>query len=213
MILLLSNHGGIEFGLMVSKNQGRIGHLYGPGGQRGPWPEIPYALDNGAWPAHKNKREWSEADWRALLWWSLLSGQKPLWAVVPDVVGDREQTIDRWGQYSAIVIGHGFRPAFAVQDGMTFDDVPSNDCMLFLGGSTEWKEKAIEPWCKAYPERVHVARVNTWPRLLKCWNSGAASIDGTGWFHDAQRKDLLRFLRETAESANARTEARLEGVR
>lgn len=161
MIVMVSNDCGIEAGLLAGRHPGRIGHLYSPGGQRGPWPEIPFGLDNGAWSAHKNGREWDSAEWRELLRWSLLSGHRALWAVVPDVVGDRAATLRLWLQYAAEVRRLGFRPALAVQDGMTFDDVPDDDAVLFLGGSTEWKENAIAPWCARFPGRVHVARVNS----------------------------------------------------
>lgn len=206
-MVMVANQTGIEVGLLAGRYPGRIGHLFSPGGQRGP--HLPYALDNGAWPAHKNKAAWSEAEWRHLISWSAMSGIRPLWAVVPDVVGDREQTIERWHRYSAIVRAHGFRCAFAAQDGMTPDDVPDDECVVFLGGSTDWKLSVIDPWCARFPGRVHVARVNTWDRLIKCWRAGAVSVDGTGWFHkgrsqvSSQTNDLRRFLRETSDVSRA----------
>lgn len=201
-MIQISNQTGLEVGLLAGRYPGRIGHLYSPGGQRGPWPEIPYALDNGAWPAFKNGRTWDEAGWRDLMRWAALSGIPPLWALVPDVVGDRDGTLERWPVYAPTVVAYGWKCGFAVQDGMTFADVPDEQCMLFLGGSTEWKEAAIAPWCAAFPGRVHVGRVNTWRRLVKCWRAGAVSVDGTGWFHKAgnQNADLRKFLRETTEA-------------
>ena len=197
---MVSNQTGIEVGLLAAQNPGRIGHLYSPGAQRGPWRELPYALDNGAWPAHKNARAWDVAAWRALLRWASMSGIAPLWALVPDVVGDRDGTLALWREHKGLD-GHGFRRAFAVQDGMRFADVPDDECALFLGGSTEWKERAIPEWCSAFPGRVHVGRVNTWARLLACYEAGATSVDGTGWFHKQgqQRNDLRKFLRETSQ--------------
>jgi hypothetical protein len=150
-----------------------------------------------------NKQDWNEDEWRALLVWAAMSGIPPLWCVVPDVVGNREETLERWHQYAHAVKAYGWRCAFAAQDGMTFDDVPDNECVVFLGGSTEWKESAIEPWCRRFPGRVHVARVNGWDRLVKCWRAGAISVDGTGWFHKSNSKHasqfnkLNKFLRET----------------
>jgi len=200
---MVSNATGMEVGLLAGRYPGRIGHLFSPGGQRGPWMELPYALDNGAWGAHLNGRKWNEAEWRALLTWAAMSGIRPLWCVVPDVVANRELTIERWSLFAPAVRAFGWRPAFAVQDGMTFDDVPDAECVLFLGGSTPWKLAAIKPWCARFPGRVHVARVNTWDRLVLCWRSGAISVDGTGWFHKTNSKtggqaaDLRKFLRET----------------
>lgn len=207
MIVMPSNQTGMEVGLLAGKYPGRIGHLYSPGGQCGPWPEVPYALDNGAWSAFKNGEPWDQVDWVRLLLWASMTGLRPLWALVPDVVGDREATLKLWPVCMPTVRFYGFRPAFAVQDGMTFDDVPDDECMLFLGGSTEWKESAIEPWCKSFPGRVHVGRVNGWDRLVKCWRAGAVSVDGTGWFHRTNSKKggqyaaLRKFLRETSQVA------------
>jgi len=208
---MTSNRAGVEIGLLAGRHPGRVGHLISPGAQRGPWREIPYALDNGAWPAWKNGRAWSENEWRHLLHWAALSGITPLWAVVPDVVADRDATLARWPVYSTVIRSFGFRCAFAVQDGMTFDDVPDDECVLFLAGSDvgNWKVKNIKPWCARFPGRVHVARVNTWDRLLLCWRAGAISVDGTGWFRKKgqQDKDLRKFLRETSEEQPLRAVA------
>jgi hypothetical protein len=216
MLVMVSNATGIEVGLLAGQYPGRIGHLFSPGGQRGPWRELPYALDNGAWPAFLNDEPWSEAEWRNLIAWAAISGIAPLWALVPDVVGDRAATLERWAKYEAPVRAHGFRPAFAVQNGMTFADVPSDDCVLFLGGDDKFKDAAIGPWCARYPGRVHVGRVNTWGRLVACWRAGAISVDGTGWFRkgrsmtNSQSNDLRKFLRETtnADKENAPLPAR-----
>lgn len=201
--MMVSNATGIEVGLLAGRHPGRIGHLFSPGGQRGPWVEVPYALDNGAWPAHLHKTDWSEAEWLHLIQWAVMSGILPLWALVPDVVANREATLERWVKYAPVVRSFGLRCAFAIQDGMTFDDVPDDECMLFIGGSDSFKDAAIEPWCTRFPGRVHVARVNYWDRLLACWRAGAASVDGTGWFRkgrsigSSQSNDLRKFLRET----------------
>jgi hypothetical protein len=201
-MVMVSNQTGVEVGLLAGKHPGLVGHLFSPTAQRGPWREIPYALDNGAWPAHLSGEEWNVDEWRHLLRWAALCGVPPLWAVVPDVVGNRAETLARWPQYVEEVRALGFRPAFAVQDGMAFEDVPDHECMLFIGGSDAFKDAAIDPWCTRFPGRVHVARVNGWDRLTRCWKAGAVSVDGTGWFNKgrggySQHADLRKFLRET----------------
>lgn len=203
-MVMVSNATGIEVGLLAGKYPGRIGHLFSPGGQRGPWEEIPHGLDNGAWPAFLNDEPWNEAEWRHLLVWAALAGIPPQWALVPDVVADRDGTLRQWEIYEPVVRGYGFRRAFAVQNGMTFEDVPDDDCMLFLGGDDKWKDAAIRPWCQRFPGRVHVGRVNGWERLVACWRDGAVSVDGTRWFtknnskHTSQANLLRKFLRETS---------------
>lgn len=200
MMVMVSNQSNLTFGYLAGRYPSSVGHLYSPGAQRGPWSWMPYALDNGAWPAHVSGEPWQPAPWRNLLRWAALSGQRPLWALVPDVVGDRSATLARFVEYRDEVEAFGFPLAFAVQDGMTFDDAP-DDCVLFLGGSTAWKDAAIGPWCQQFPGRVHVGRVNNIDRLLRCWRAGAISVDGTGWFHRAARSnqlgELCRFIQET----------------
>lgn len=203
---MISNQTGFEAGLLCGKYPGRVGHMFSPGGERGPYVDVPHALDNDAWPAAKNKRPRDVAGHRRLLGWSIMSGVTPLFALVPDVVADRDATLREWDVHAAGMAAMGFRLGFAAQDGMTFDDVPTSDCVVFLGGSTAWKDAAIGPWCERFPGRVHVGRVNGMPRLLASWRAGAISVDGTGWFHKgnggvSQAADLRKFLRETAKAS------------
>lgn len=208
MLVMVGNHSSLRFGHLATKYPGRVGHLYSPGGERGPYDFVPYALDNGAFACWSTGRPWVEGEWLNLIRWAALSGIPPLWAVVPDVVADRDGTLARWSRYVGVVRGMGWRAAFAVQDGMVFGDVPADADVLFLGGTTEWKEAAVRPWCARFPGRVHVARVNFWSRLSLAYHAGAASVDGTGWFRRGARAggkgnstdqlaELEKFLRET----------------
>jgi hypothetical protein len=198
MPVMVSNQSGIVVGHMAATHPGRLGHLFSPGGERGPWSFMPYALDNGAYGAFLKGTPWNEAAWLGLLRWASRTDQAPIWCAVPDVVGDREATLALWPIYAPTVCAFGWRPALVLQDGMTFDDVPDEECMLFIGGSTEWKDRAIRPWAARYPGRVHVGRVNHWKRLIHCHVAGVTSVDGTGWFHHVQRALLVRYLEEYA---------------
>src|SRR5688572_26881079 len=166
VMVMVSNQTGIEVGILAVTYPGRVGHMFSPGGERGPWPELDYALDNDAWPAFKNKRPRNEPAHLKMLRWSLLSGQRARFALVPDVVGNRDETLREWERWSPQMRAMGFRLGFAAQNGMTFADVPDSDCVVFLGGDDAWKDAAIKPWCAAFPGRVHVGRVNGMPRLL-----------------------------------------------
>ena len=46
MIVMPANSSG-WFWHSLARETGRLGHLYSPGGQMGPWPWFPYALDKG----------------------------------------------------------------------------------------------------------------------------------------------------------------------
>ena len=199
VIVMVSNQCGIEVGILGMTYPGRVGHCFSPTGERGPWAEFPFCLDNDAWPAAKNKRPRNVQGHLKMLRWSILSGLWPTFALVPDVVGERDETLREWDRWSPQMQAMGFRLGFAAQDGMTFDDVPNDECVVFLGGSSKWKDAAIKPWCERFPNRVHVGRVNGMPRLLAAYHAGAISVDGTGWFHKGtnQSNDLRKFLRET----------------
>ena len=197
MRVMPSNNSGIEVGRLCGKFPNRLGWLIGPGGWRRPPSWLPVALDNGAFPAWINKKQWDEH-----AWWQLLETAcracLPLWAVVPDVVADREGTLASWAKWEP-VIKEAFPNlplAIAVQDGMMPSDVPVSAKTIFVGGTTEWKWRNVRMWTEAFPGRVHVARVNSERLLWMADRSGAISCDGTGWFRGDQQQlaGLERYL-------------------
>jgi hypothetical protein len=194
MLLMLANNTGIRVGHLAGKFPGSIGHLYSPGSQRGPFEFCPYALDNGVF-AKGDK--WKASDWLKMLEWAKLSGQSPLWNLVPDTVADRDATLKKWAEFSPLARKYGWPLAFAAQDGMRPSDVPGDAEVVFVGGSTEWKWSTFRSWCDAFP-RVHIGRVNSYHRLLDCERAGAKSIDGTGWTRGDQRqwRGLVSYLEE-----------------
>ena len=205
MMVMPSNWAQLIVGYWAGRYPGSVGHLYSPGGLRKrPEQWLPFALDNGAWPAHLNDRAWDEGAWRHHLRTVALGGEAPLWVVVPDVVGNRTATLERWPVYVDEVKGYGWPPAFAAQDGMTPSDVPDDAEVVFLGGSTDWKLGALARWGRAFPGRLHVARVNTYKRLVLCYQAGAISCDGTGWGRGSQQQlaGLKRFIEEVWNREN-----------
>ena len=173
----------------LARETGKLGHLFSPRAQRGPWPWFPYALDNGAFSCWNpkentfNDEKWSQIEqaWRELLFWAETNKQKPLWSIVPDVPGNRERTLIRWDEFANDV---PFKRAMAVQDGMTVEDVkalvPFAE-VICIGGSTDWKWSTVPMWAEAF-EHVHVLRCNS-PEKLE-WLRGFKSVkscDGTGW--------------------------------
>lgn len=200
-----ANNTGIEVGYLAGRYPGRIGHLFSPGAQRGPYSFIPYALDNERFSAWSSGKPWDEAKWVRMLDWAKLSGQRPLWALVPDVVADRDATLADWRKYAPQLARYGWPLAFAVQDGMTKSDVPSDADVVFVGGSTEWKWRTVRTWCGEF-ERAHVGRVNTYRRLWDCHDAGAESGDGTGWTRGDQRqiRGLKAYLEESTNGGRVR---------
>lgn len=192
----------------LARETGRIGHLFSPNAQRGPWPWFPYALDNGAFSAWDrtdnsfDESKWSEHAWKCLIVWAASQSQKPMWAIVPDRPGDARQTIERWSMYAGIVKENGIPLAIAVQDGMTAEMVkrlkPTAD-VIAVGGSTEWKWHSVEMWSREF-QRVHLLRCNMPTKLDYLEQLGIESCDGTGWSRGdrTQTKGLEAWARKQA---------------
>jgi hypothetical protein len=196
MMVMPANNAGVILRHIAKSWPGRIGWILSPDGWRRPW--LPYAIDNGAFPIWSKGGTWEEARFYGLLRKVSEHGRKPLWTAVPDVVANREGTIQSWHRHWRRVAAFGTKLAFVVQDGMVPEDVPSNADVIFVGGTTKWKWRNLKMWTGAFP-RVHVGRVN-WERLLwMAHDAGAESCDGTGWFrgNSQQLAGLLRYLEQS----------------
>jgi hypothetical protein len=183
MIVMPANATG-WFWHCLARETGRIGHLFSPGAQRGPWPWFPYALDNGAFAAWDQRENiwredaWDVEAWRKMIRWAQSQAQHPRWAIVPDWIGSGERTIERWYQFEDEV---PFAKALAVQDGMSVAQARDiGPDVICIGGTTEWKWATVEMWAKSFP-RVHVLRVNSPQKLAYLDQLGVESCDGTGW--------------------------------
>jgi hypothetical protein len=143
-----------------------------------------YAIDNGAWTAHQQKKAFDEDLFRGLV---EKMGHGADWVVAPDIVAGGIQSLaytERWlpelADLRLVLI--------AVQDGMTVADVASvigksRRLGIFLGGSTEWKLQTMNQWgrwCKDNGYYYHVGRVNSAKRVRACRLAHAHSFDGTG---------------------------------
>ena len=190
MIVMPANSTG-WFWHCLARETSKLGHLFSPGAERGPWPWFPYALDNGAfscWNPENNsfdseKWEKTEQDWRKLLFWAQSVNEKPLWAIVPDRPGNDEETIAKWYRFSPEVKATKIPLAIAVQDGMTACDIRGLEIqpdVIAVGGSTDWKWETIEYWSQEFP-RVHLLRCNSPEKLHYLERLGVESTDGTGW--------------------------------
>lgn len=167
-----------------------LGWLMSPGSERRPINRggevVPYAVDNGLFrppdapPAPPAARL---GVYELLCKTFRLGWPAPLWYVVPDVPYDgaasRVVTAEHAPRMRALF--PQLRQAVAVQDGMRFEDAEAFE-VVFVAGSTEWKERTLGAWCAWAHERgklCHVARVNTARRLQMCIDAKADSADGT----------------------------------
>ena len=155
-------------------------------------------MDSGVFGAFTNGRQWSEEPLYTFL--DTYAAWRPAWVVVPDAVGNRDETLRLWEHHFPALSAFGVPLAFAAQDGMTPGDVPKEASIVFVGGTTSWKWRNLTMWTEAFP-RVHVGRVNTYRLLWMAHNAGAESCDGTGWFRgDAQQLAGLRQYLEESDN-------------
>lgn len=198
MLVMPSSNTGIVCGWLAGRFPGQLGHLFSLNDHpKRPHHFMPYALDNGRYAATVHNRTWRERDFWKMLEWADNSGQEPLWLVVPDFVGSRDETLRLWDIWAPQLEGR-YPLAMAVQDGMTPRDVPRG-VLCFIGGTKPWKWANLEVFCDGC-ERVHVGKVNGYDLLWKCHRAGAESCDGTGWFRGDQNQlaGLILYLEETS---------------
>ena len=143
---------------------------------------MPYALDNGAWSAHTQGVAFDTARFELAV---AKLGARADWVVVPDVVADARATLTLAERWLPRLEHRCRRMLVAVQDGMTRDCVDawlSTACGIFVGGSTEWKLRTLPYWGDVAAYRgcwLHVGRVNSEKRIVRCHEAGATSFDGT----------------------------------
>ena len=172
MMIMPSNNGSCIVHYFAGRYPGKIGLLYSPDGCRKPPFYMPYACDNGCF------KKWDSVAFFTMLQRIKLVAHPPLWVVVPDKVGDAEVTLRRWHRYNKLI---EYPLAFACQDGMEPQDVPSKAFACFIGGTTSWKLENAHKF-KGVREWLHIGRVSTEKRMRWAKGIGADSIDGTGFF-------------------------------
>lgn len=194
-MMLLCGQTNSIWSFWAGRYPGSVGFLISPSYYKRVQPKkfMPFVLDNGAFEAWNQKKPWDISAWREMLSFVRMTGLKPLWAAVPDVVANRKATIANWPIYRDYITSLGWPAAFCVQDGMTPADVPEDTDVVFVGGSDKWKFPSLKIWVSHFP-RVHCARVNAPEMIESCELLGCESIDGTGWFRDPSRPDKLPMI-------------------
>jgi len=197
MRIMLSTHSSGTTHYLAGRYPDSVGWLISPGAFKEPREWLPYALDNGKFGAWKNQTHWFEAQFFELLDRCKICRFKPMWVLVPDAVGNKEETKLLWPRYEKDIRRYGWPLAFAVQDGMTIRDVPTSADVIFVGGTTTWKWRNAANFVAAFP-RVHVGRVNWVDKLEYCEQLGVESCDGTGFFRGGpdsiQAEQLKDFI-------------------
>ena len=108
--------------------------------------------------------------------------RQPLFVVVPDSVGNKAETLRLFDIWQPIILRLGFDPAFVIQDGMIFEDLPPVN-HFFMGGSQSYKRSAlalsIADQLHQQKKYLHLGGVNGFRFLRRAYfDYKAASVDG-----------------------------------
>ena len=177
MIIMPSNNVGPKVREFFEKYPDKIAQLFSPDGWRKP--KHQYALDNGCFKQF-NEKKYFKMIKKAQDFW------KPIFLVVPDVVGCHDRTISLWKHYYPILNKLNCPLAFVAQNGCEPETVPTEAGWIFVGGLNPWKKDNIYKFIGSRP--VHVGRVNSLWMLEYCQSLGVVSVDGTGWMRGKGRQ-------------------------
>jgi hypothetical protein len=195
MLVMPSNNTGRKVRELWRKYPSRMAMMHAPHSWKNG--DVPYALDNGRFAATTKGKKWEERKFERICQVAKEYDRDPMFVVVPDVVGDFDETRREWDRWTASswLIEYEFELAFVAQDGCTPDDVPANADWVFVGGSPRWKLSNIYRFCRSN-KKVHIGGVNTGRKLWLSHKSGATSCDGTGWTRGDPKQwtQLLQYL-------------------
>jgi hypothetical protein len=163
-----------------------------------------YALDNGAWWAFNKGVPFDATAFLAAF--DKLGGGADF-VVLPDIVAGGVRSLEfslEWKRR----LWQKCPFYLAVQDGMSTTTVAPHIGWgtgiygIFVGGTTEWKERTMQDWGKLTQEkncRLHVGRVNSARRIHLCEAAGANSFDGSSVSRYAVSLPKLENARQQKE--------------
>lgn len=143
---------------------------------------FPYAIDNGAWSAHQQRRPFDERAFERAL---AQLGADADFVVLPDIVCGGEASLELSFRWMQRCLSAAPRVLIAVQNGhepWQLDELLSQRVGVFVGGDTRWKVATLPRWAAVAGARgawCHVGRVNTARRISLCGAAGVTSFDGT----------------------------------
>jgi hypothetical protein len=153
-------------------------------------PELPWAIDNGAFS------RFDEKSFRSLLAREEHHKASCLFVTVPDVVASARRTLEVFARWKSRLAC--WPMALAIQDGQEHLEMPWDDiAAVFIGGSDQFKLSDhaghIIKAAKILGKWAHVGRVNTPGRFDHFEKLGADSIDGTGMSMYSHMREKIAF--------------------
>jgi len=145
---------------------------------------MPWAWDNGAFPAWRNGTTYDVGAWHIKTLQLLSRGlPPPLFAVVPDLPTKGIESL-KYSRDKSELVPNEFPKALALQDGMTYQTVKEEIKTgvydwLFIGGSDAFKLHAGD-WTKFARDngkKIHYARASTLEKLEWALHLEVDSLD------------------------------------
>lgn len=116
-----------------------VGHLWSPGRPISCYPWLSYVLDNGKYAAIAAGRDWDADAFVAHCDQAMRLLQRPQWIVVLDEPFNAQQTLELWQQWEPILRPYRVPLAFAIQNGIEFNQIPQSAEVWFVGGTDAWR--------------------------------------------------------------------------
>jgi hypothetical protein len=177
----------------AGRQQGLVGHLWSPGRNISYYPWLPYMLDNGKYAAVAAGRTWDGNQFIQHCNHAMTLPVMPRWIVVPDEPRNAAQTLKLWQEWEPILRPYAVPLAFAIQDGIEFEQIPQSANVCFIGGSDAWRYPRLEAIVErghANGKLIHVGRING-HKIWLCDRLGVDSIDSSGWFSGPYPRAIL----------------------
>ncbi len=164
------------------------------------WPY--YAIDNGTYSAWVNGREWDPIPFLRTVRKAREYSRKPDFVVCPDIVaGGKDSLIHSINWIK--VLPKDLPYYLAVQDGMELplvrNAITENGFFgIFVGGTTDWKIKTAETWCRLAGElqiKCHIGRIGVGKKIVWAERIGADSVDSSTWVQRGAAWNHVRYAR------------------
>lgn len=168
------------------------------------WPY--YAIDNGAYSAFVNNREWDPIPFLRTIRRARLYERKPDFVVCPDIVAGGRDSLIHSINWLHVLPGE-LQYYLAVQDGMQIQEVADvirshGFAGIFVGGTADWKIETAPAWCilsKNLGIKCHIGRIGPGRKILWAAQIGADSVDSSTW---VQREKAWRHVKYARSQQN-----------
>jgi len=170
---------------VLNKHGINFGMLWGPTSYKHPWCD--YALDNDCFHNSHTENWWvneGEYKWLKMLDKVSKCELSPIFATLPDVVGNWNATVEISSKYTTELRSRNIKPAIVMQDGASCESAATIDAdVFFIGGTVKWKWSNIQmisKWCQKNQKYLHVGQVNGICKTERCIDLCVDSCDGSG---------------------------------